>query len=441
MTKKAKVTIIAIFLLAGMVTLFFYLSKKKSKSEFQLIEYVSEKDIAYHTNFIELIEEAIRYNSKVEKSITNNIALNELKSKLVKSGLKLENTYITYSLAGEKYGSVYLEVTDAMLFESAFTQLSDFFNFRRITENANLYISGNTAVSAEKHAQFIKINFGDGALNALSEPKNKSSAFFRKLLEKPNLGIINTTGSSALDSTDYATFSYAYTDELSFTLDWKVTKNHPLKVNQNTTIPVYPSQKNKINATINLDLEHLTSNLNPYLKEKGGNVIDLLPPALMQLLTLWNGEASLQLGGKSAQETIQYVTEFDDNFNQVETKIVKVDSVPDVGMYWGTQQAEKSLSFLYQLPNVRADKGKLQVALLPSLFTKTEPNSLKVSTQSIAFENQETKDLLYLKSDIPGIIGELKAKKTSTQNLRISLILKDWSALRDPEKLKFSTFW
>ena len=441
MSKKLKVTIAAIILLAGVVTLFFYFSRQKSKLEFQLIEHVSEKDIAYHTNFIEFINEAIRYNSKVEKSITNNIALNEFKSTLLKSGLKLEHTYITYSWSNEKYASFYAEIIDTTQFEEAFTKFSELFNLKLLKEKSNLYISGNTAISAEKHSKYIKLNFGVGALNALSDSKNKSSDFYRKLLAKPNLGVVNTTGTPSIDSTDYATFSYSYTEDLNFTLDWKVAKNHPLRLNSNTTIPVYPSQKNNVNVAVGLDLDHLILNLNPYLKEKGKSVIDKLPQAFKQLLELWNGQASLELGGKSVHETIQYVTEFDDDFNQVETKIVKVDSIPDVGIYWGSAQPKESLALIYKLPNVKPDKDKLQIALLPSLITKTEGNSLKASTQSIDFKDQETAHLLYLKVEIPGINGTIQVEKPSNENVRFQLILKDWSAPREPKNFKISSFW
>lgn len=441
MSKKLKVTIAAIILLAGVVTLIFYLTKQKSKLKFQLIEHVSEKDIAYHTNFTEFLDEVIRYNSKVEKIITNNIALNELKSTLLKSGLKLEHTYITYSWSNEKYASVYAEIIDTTQFEEAFTKFSEFLNLRLLRGDSNLYISGNTAISAEKHSKYIKLNFGDGALNALSDSKNKSSDFFRKLLAKPNLGIVNNTGTTTLDSTDYATFYYTFTEDLNFTLDWKVTKNHPLRLNSNTTIPVYPSQKNNVNVAVGLDLDYLILNLNPYLKEKGQSVIDKLPPALQQLLELWNGQASLELGGKSVHETIQYVTEFDDDFNQVETKIVKVDSIPDVGIYWGSAQPKESLELIYKLPNVKPDKDKLQIALLPALFTKLDEKSVKASSQMSDYQKTRFNQLLQLNVDIPGIIGEINAEKTSTDNLRVTIKLKDWQGLRNPKKIDISNFW
>ncbi|RYM35627.1 hypothetical protein ERX46_01155 [Brumimicrobium glaciale] len=441
MAKKTKVTIAALAILIGMVALIFYFSKQKKEEQFQLIDHVSETDIAYHANFIELLDEAIQYNSKVEKSITNNIALSEIKSTLLKSGLKLEKTYFTFSISEEKYSSFYMEIVDSSLFEDAFTKLSSFFNIKPLKEKSNLYISGNTAISAEKHPKYIKLNFGNGALNALSDKKSKPGLFFKKLLEKSNFGIINTTGTPHIDSTDYATFFYNYNNDLSLTMDWKVAKNHPIQFNSETGIEIYPTRKKNVQAFINFDKEHLISTINPFLKDKSTLILAKLPAVAKELLELWNGKTSIQMGGKSTYETIQIITEFDDDFNQVEKKIVKIDSIPDVGIYWGSNQPAESLALIYQLPNVKSDKDKMQIALLPSLNTKTENNSIKANTQKNDFKNQELKQIFYLNVNIPGIIGELKAEKTSENNLRLQLVLKDWNALRNPKSLSISSFW
>lgn len=441
MTPRIKVTLIALAILIGVVTLIFYFSTHQKEKHFQLIDHVSESDIAFHTDFVKLLDEAIKYNTKIGKSISNNIALNEAKSMFLKSGLKLDNTYLTYSFSEEKYASFYAEIIDTALFETAFKKLSKHFNIKLFKENSNLYISGNTLISAEIHPHYVRLNFGNGALNALSEQKEKSGKLFKKLLEKSDFGVLNTAGTTRLDSTDYATFSYAYGEELSFILDWRVAENHPLRSNKNKSIPVYPSHKNKVRAIANIDIEHLISTLNPFLKEKGAEVLDKLPPSVIPFLELWNGRFSLKMGGKSTKETLQFVTEFDDDFNQIVTETVKIDSVPDIGMYWGSIKPSESLTLAYKLPNVRSVSNKLQIALLPSLNIKTESKSIKASTQQIKYKEQSLNKLLFINVASTGMNGKISIEKTSDQNVRFNLVLKEWSALKSPKKLAISSFW
>jgi len=296
-------------------------------------------------------------------------------------------------------------------------------------------------MSVEKRSKYLKINFGEGAELTLNDKKVKPGLKFKKLIQKENFGVINTTGTPHLDSLDYATFTFVFKKDLNLTIDWKVARNHPVQLNSNSKLESYPTQKNTVQVFTNLDTKKFISNINPFLKGAGAECFEKLPQAASALLQLWNGKASVQMGGKTARETIQFITAFDDDFNQTEKRIVKIDSIPNLGFYWGTNQPKESLDLIYELPNVKLEKEKLQIALFPTLITKLEDTSVKASSQLSDYKNSTFTQLLFIKIDIPGIVGEINSEKISNENLRITIQMKDWLGLRDREKIGISSFW
>ena len=441
MKKSIKVIVAVLAILIGVVTLIFYFSKQQEKDKFILVDHVVEGDIAYRTDIMKVLNEAIQYNSEIEKSLTYKLALSKIKDQIAKSGLKTEHTYLTYSFGEEEVTSIYVEISDTAKFESSFQQFTALFHLLPLADSTHIFLSENKKMSVEKRSKYLKINFGEGAELTLNDKKVKPGLKFKKLIQKENFGVINTTGTPHLDSLDYATFTFVFKKDLNLTIDWKVARNHPVQLNSNSKLESYPTQKNTVHVFTNLDTKKFISNINPFLKGAGAECFEKLPQAASALLQLWNGKASVQMGGKTARETIQFITAFDDDFNQTEKRIVKIDSIPNLGFYWGTNQPKESLDLIYELPNVKLEKEKLQIALFPTLITKLEDTSVKASSQLSDYKNSTFTQLLFIKIDIPGIVGEINSEKISNENLRITIQMKDWLGLRDREKIGISSFW
>ena len=441
MKRSIKVAIAILTVGIGVVTLIPYFSKQKQEKQFLLVDHLTEGNISYHVDFMDFLDEAISYNSKIEKSLTYRVALSKLKELISKSGLKTEDTYFTYSFGENEVTSIYVEINDTAKFNSTFSQLILFFTLSPLLDSPHQFLSEDKTMSTERYSKYIKVNIGKGSEFALATKKKQSSSKFKKLIQRKNFGVINTTGTPTMDSLDYATFSYSYDTELNLTIDWKVKGDHPAQSNLEDEIELYPIQKDAIRVFTNLDLEQITSTINPFLKGEISLYLEKLPKSVRELLKLWNGKSSIQIGGKSAQKTIQYITEFDDNFNQVEKKIVKIDSIPNIGFYWGTNNPKESLKLLDKLPNIELDNEKLQIALLPPLITRLEKKSMKGSSQLSNYKKHTFKQLLFMNIDIRGIIGEINAEKKDDNTLRIIIKMKDWQGLRKPKNIDISSFW
>ncbi|WP_107037312.1 hypothetical protein [Brumimicrobium mesophilum] len=441
MNKKLKVTIAILILLFGVVTLILFLRSQPTKEKFHLINQVSEADIAYHADLDEVLDDIIQYNSEVKRSLTNKVALNKLKNQLNNSGLDNKHIFITHSFKDKGTTSIYAEILDSTAFNSTFNQLRTLLSLKSLKYSIGYFISENKRTSIEKHEQYVKFNFGKGAENALTVQETKPSVFFTQQLEKVNDGIINTTGTPKLDSTDYATFTYSYGNEFNLTIDWNVSENPPLQLKNNQSVQLYPTSLKMIRAITNVDIEHAKKHLNQNLKDLILIQFKKLPVSAQELLKIWTGQSSIQMGGKIAQETVQITTEFDDDFNQVEKRIVKVDSILNIGLYWATSQPSQTLELLNKLPNVNFEKDKLQIALLPSLNTITEEKSVKSTSQNVDFEGNKENKLLYLNIDIKGLKGNLSIENISKETIQLQLKLEDWKGLSNPKELDISSFW
>lgn len=432
-----KVAIVFFALLFGVVALTEYLSSTQKKSPFKLIDQVEEREVAFHADLTKVFLESEKYSKEAKLTLTKRVITGQVKQQLLKSGLKLNETYITYALYGNNMSSFYAEIHDTLLFEQAFNRLSEYFSLVPSEDDPFFYYSSSADLSIEKHSKYVKVNWGKQA--ALEKPNKgkKASQLFKSVLHSPSFGVINTTGTASLDSNNYATFTYEYNKDLRLTANWKVTKNHPLQLDQKT-IPIYPSQKNNVQAYSNINIENLKQKINPFLKQKGIEYMEKLPKAAQELLELWNGQASLQMGGKTTKETVQYVTEFDDEFNQIERKVVKIDSLPDLGFYWGTNQPKKSVDALLRMPNVKMQRDQLQLALFPPLTIKQESSYITATTTNVDFKKEKSKYIVFINSERESLQGKLIIQSSSKDVVQLIMTLKDPVI---PEKLNLSTFW
>jgi hypothetical protein len=432
-----KVAVAFFILFFGVVALMEFNSKRKKQGAFLLINQVEESDLAFHADIKKLFHEIDKYGKKKEVTLTSRLLTSQVKQQLLKSGLKLEETYVTYSMYGNQTSSFYAEILDTAIFSAAFKRFTQYFDLEPTEENSFFYQSSTVDLSLEKHPKYVKINWGKHAAQEKPNKHKKSNPLFKHLLNSASHGVINTLGTPSIDSNEYATFTYEYGQDFIFTLNWKVAGNHPIQM-KNKAIPIYPSQKNKVHTYVNIEIEQLKLNTNSFLKQKGTAYFKKLPPAVKEMLQLWNGEASLQMGGKITTETVQFVTEFDDDFNQVERKVIKTDSIPDLGIYWGTSDPKAAYNLLKGLPNVKTQNNQLQLALFPPLVVKAEKESLKATPTDVSFKKEETKYILLINSDNAFLKGRFTIEKTNKDNVRLQLILKDPSV---PEKLNISSFW
>ena len=434
---KTKVAIAFFAILLGVVAVVIYFNSPLRKVPFRLIDQVEESEMAFHADLNKIFLESDKYIKEASLTLTERVISSQVKQQLLKSGLRLEETYITYAFIGNQKGAFYAEINDTTLFKEAFKRLTNYFKLEPLEGDPSFYHSSTGDISIEKHPEYVKINWGKNVAHEKPNKVKKSSPLFKSLLKTANYGVVNTTGTPSLDTNDYATFTYEYDQILSITANWKVTKTHPLKSSQ-TTIPVYPSLKNNVQAYCNIDIENLLQQINPYLRQEGTTFLEKLSPATQEVLQLWNGQASIQMGGKTTKETIQYVTEFDDDFNQIEKKTVKTDSLPDLGLYWGTNHPKKSFDALVKMPNVKMQKEQLQLALFPPLNVLQSDHSLKASATDVDFKEEKSKYIVFINSESPIVQGELTIQEISKDVVQLNITMKN---PRIPKKMNISSFW
>lgn len=432
-----KVALAFFILLFGTVTLIELFSSKKNKPPFKLINEVQESDLVFHADLTQFFHDFEKYSKGNEMKFTDRLITGQVKQQLLKSGLKLKETYLTYSIYKQQTGSFYAEIEDTSLFEVAFERFSSYFDLENSDTYPLFYISQSVDLSIEKHPRYVKVNWGKHAKESIPNNENLLSEFSKKLLTSTNSGFINILGTPTLEISDYAIFTYEYDKDFELTMNWNVTESHPLQLNHKT-IPVYPSQKNKVQAYSNINIEQIQEYNNPHLTQIGTGLFEKLPSAVKEMLRLWNGQASLQMGGKHAVESIQYVTEFDDDFNQIEKKISTIDSIPDLGFYWGTSLPKESFELLKRLPNVKVHNNHLQMALFPPLNIKQETLALKATSKDDDFNIEKSNYLVYINSENELVNGSFTIRKISNTSAQIKLILKNPSV---PEKFNISSFW
>lgn len=431
-----KIAIAFFSLLFGVVVLMDYFTIQKKPKQFLLIDKIEESGIALHADLSEVFQDLDTYSKVSDLNLGERIIYNQVKYEFLKSGLNINKVFVTFNPVQSESFSFYAEIRDHEMFQKTFQRLTKMFDLKS-AEVPFFYSSPNASVSIEKHQKYIKVNFGKNAGNLTPKKVTDASPLIKELLKNPGIGVINTTGTPQLDSNDYAVFSYEYNEHYHLNVEWKVKSGHPLQPKE-STLPTYSSVKDNIVAYTNIDLHKFHQNLNPYLKEKGLVFLKNQSQATQDFLALWNGIASLQIGGKTTSKTIEFVTEFDDDFIQIEKKIVKIDSLPDLGFYWETQDPKKSMDLLLKMPNVKLHEKQLQLALFPPLNVQLDQKAIKAASKPSNYVSSSSAYILYLNSNHNIAEGNLKIKSVSKELVQLEFTLNNPTI---PKKSSLPSFW
>ncbi|RFC55583.1 hypothetical protein [Brumimicrobium aurantiacum] len=430
----------AVIITSAVVAFFVYFLKNKNDRPFQLINQVEQANIIYHANLEEMVDEAILFNNNVTKKIGLGILLGKIKNTLETSGIKSENAFLTHDFYQGNATTLYAEITDQKAFEKSFELLATLFQLDTFNQNPSLFLSKNLPISAVVKERYIKLTYGNTLPESIAINQNPLNSFFKNTLSTQGIGIINTANKSTLDSTDFATFSYTSNDDFQLFIDWQTKGPHPLKKHQDSVL-IYNSEKNVIQSFFNVDSKHFKRYSNSYLSDLGYQFIDNFDSKWAELLSQWTGNASIQLGGREVKKKVQYITEFDDNFNQIEKEVITIDSVLDIGIFWESKEIESALNTVFKLPNVNQEKDKLHIALLPPLETEISAKNVKAAINLNKFKKFSSPNILQLSITSPELNGEITLHQQSVNKVLLKVEIKDWLTLDNPKELILSNLW
>ena len=214
-------------LVFGVAFLIHQHSTPSKKTPFQLIDYVKEYPFAYHTNLRTTWEEFCDFSRHIDSPFGSEFIQEQVEKQLIESGLNLSSAYITLQQSPVPTAVLYAEIAHPKKFNPVFEQFIYYYDFVSNNADSSYYYSKRINLSIEKNKKYIKVSWGKSQHEINPKDSLQNSTFFREQLEPIGAGVINTTGSPYLDSTDFSTFSYALDSTFSIAINWMVQKNHP----------------------------------------------------------------------------------------------------------------------------------------------------------------------------------------------------------------------
>src|SRR5690554_4477055 len=297
--------------------------KQKTASEFVLMDHVSESDVVYRCDFSIVLKDAIQFNSQVLESIPNHIALNKIKSEITKAGLGLKNSFICYQHYPKNYYSIYWKIVAPEQFEKAMKKFASTLNLEQIKNNPTQYLSKNDFFSVQIYGEYVQLNIGNGAVEALVDKQRRLSQEAKELLNKVGTGIIKIDTNALSEKVNYASFNYDLTKDFQLTAAWWLPKTIEMRGQENEDLAVYDTKKDQLIINSNININHVSSLLPFWVNSAIEKELTQLPDVFQLIFKDWNGIASFRWGEKTTKKTVKYITEFDENFNSIEKEVVQ----------------------------------------------------------------------------------------------------------------------
>jgi hypothetical protein len=370
MYKKLIIVFIAMFAIA-----IFFVSRQSSdrNDSFSLLDQIEERQIIGVFNLNKLLTDGLFMSDRFRTFGLAESYFEEVSSVLKNSGLRLDKVYYSLETRKKYKRSLYFQITNQEKLKNTFNEFSAFYELERDSLDTSIYYSKEYSIAIRIENQWIEVIQGNVS-DLDHKPSLSSSA--RSLLREEHFFIINPTDKAAFDSLEYITGNYHFDSILTIEGSWFCNRaeDHPVQLNKNK-ISVYPTSEDIISAYLNVNRERWQHYQNDYLKGSFENAYSKGMIDYPRLSELWTGQFAFNFGGIKTMKTKTVVTEFDENFNQIEKTVIQQDTVRDVGLVFSSNNPEQLHQELLNQKNIKSKNGSTYIGLLPPMkptFLKDE---------------------------------------------------------------------
>ncbi|PKR81888.1 hypothetical protein CW751_00700 [Brumimicrobium salinarum] len=426
---------LAFFLLFFSVVLLLELKMNNSKSSsFTLIDEVKAADVVVNVNLLKLFNDFSNFSKKSDIEFAHRFAVGQAKKAISSAGLNLQECYFTTSISNTS--QLYIEIVDSSKFN---TFLNTFFRAESNKSNEyDVYQSNDGQHRLQKYTRYAIVTWPGSLLSDTTSNDQPLQDVIKSKLDKSNCGVINMRGGDYLDTSDYATFNFGY-DQSGFAInfDWVTVKKHPLQL-QKDSLPIHESSIDNLTAYTNINLKTWNQYDNKFLTQGIANLFVKSTFLNSDFIRCWEGVASLQMGGKVARKSVSITTVFDENFNQIEKKNVKIDSLPDIGIYWKISSFKRFKTSLNHLKNIKVTDNEVQIALLPPMDMKNEKGGVIASVDAFKKQFISHQNLAFIQANHKMFKGYFYLKQHSQRHIKGRVFLEKINLNPD---FSLSSFW
>ena len=388
--------LIILFIALVAVAIFFLLRQCSDKSEsFSLLDQIEERQVLGVINLSELLTDGKSISNRFRTFGLAEQYFNEVSDVLNKSGIRLDKVFYSLETRNTYKRSIYFEVTDQEQLRKTFEDFSDFYKLTQDSLDTSIYHSKEYGIAIRIKKEWMELIQGD--LNDLSHRPSLSNTA-RNLLEEEYFFVLNPTEKITFDSLEFITGNYHYDSILTIEGSWFCNRsdNHPVQ-QKSDKINIYSTDKNVISAYLNVSREDWERYKNPYLKEKLENAYSKGMIDYPGLSKHWTGQFAFNFGGKKTISTETTVTEFDENFNQIEKTVLQTDTVRDVGFVFSSNDPKALHLELLNQSNIKTKNGETYIALLPPLTSNYQEDQLILSGSNKKPTVLSARDVLHFK--------------------------------------------
>ncbi len=366
--------LIIVFVTLLTVALFFVARQSGDRSNsFSILDQIEERQVLGVFNLNQLLNDGRSISDRFRTFGLAESYFKEVSSTLKNAGIRLDKVYYSLETRDKFKRSLYFQVTNREKLKSTFDEFSAFYELERDSMDTSIYFSKEYNIAIRINDHWMELIQGD--LDDLGHSPSLSQTA-RKLLKEKHFFILNPTANKEFDSLEYIVGNYHYDSILTIEGSWfcKRGKDHPVQLNKNE-ISVYTTSEDVILAYLNVNRERWKQYENDYLKGRLENAYSRGMINYPRLSELWSGQFTFNFGGIKTMKTKTMVTEFDENFNQVEKTVIQEDTLRDVGLIFSSSNPEELHEELLKQKNINSKNGSTYIALLPAMnpsFLKDE---------------------------------------------------------------------
>ncbi len=384
--------LVLIFIAALSVTIFFVVRTVNKKDSFSLVEQMEERQVMGVFNLTQLINDGKSIGQKLKTFGLAEMYFDQVAETLKNSGLRLDKVYYSLETRQTFKRSIYFEIIDQKSLRSTVNDFTSFYYMEQDSLDTSIYFSEEYNIALRIEKDWLEIIQGD--ISDLEQHLGISNTA-KQLLEKEHFFILNPTKNKQFDSLEYIFGNYDYDSILTISGEWYCNRSndHPVQI-ANEKIAYYPTDENVISAFLNVDRTRWEEYKNEYLQERLESAYSNGMFDYPSMSEHWMGQFAFNFGGKKEHITTKIVTEFDENFNQIERKVTETDSIRDVGFVFSTNDAVKLHKELLNQSNIEEKKGDTYIALLPPLKPQYSDERLLLSTAEKEIEIREVNEVM-----------------------------------------------
>ncbi len=371
MHKKLIIIFVALLTIA-----IFFVARQSSEriNSFSILNQIEERQVLGVFNLNQILNDGRSISDRFRTFGLAESYFKEVSNVLKNAGIRLDKVYYSLETRDTFKRSIYFQVTNKQKLKSTFDEFSAFYELERDSLDTSMYFSKEYNIAIRIKDHWIELIQGD--LDKLEHSPSLSNTA-RKLLKEERFFILNPTANKEFDSLEYIVGNYHYDSILTLEGSWfcKRGKDHPVQLNKNE-ISIYPTNEDVISAYLNVNRERWGQYENEYLKGRLENAYSRGLINYPRLSELWSGQFAFNFGGINTMKTKTMVTEFDENFNQIEKTVIQEDTVRDVGLIFSSSDPKELYEELLKQKNINSKNGSTNVGLLPAMNPSFLENEL-----------------------------------------------------------------